>query len=480
LKKCPECGNNSPVHSGFCVACGTSLELAANTRRERFLFFLTPLFLSILGIAVCAEFSIKQPLESGLSLGGTFAFIYLGAGLAFWIFARLFGLPSAADSYWHAGMFTLIHLIACIFLTYNLEVLIFDINNPGMGILDYGKARFSVLIAIYLPTLLVGVLAISARAKSSCRVDLAPGRKFVLTQGFWLISAAAVLLGILIQLFLPGEVGRLIKARMYYEADAAELAIKTAEAGLAEREDFAPLHYLKGSAILDSAPGGYTPAQALYHLQRAVVLVPNNALYHYKISQAHEIEHNVDEAIQSASAAVSLQPGDSFLWLHLGEIYLKYRRLNDAIAAYRSALKLEPANATLLNNLAFTCLEANVDLPQALEMARRSVELLPDFVFNTDTLAWALYKNGRYTEALDVIGPIYADRPEMTPEVDFHYAMILHANKLLTEPVKALEKLLARPEVASDLPFQKQINEAKMKILLESVPENTKEVVQQK
>lgn len=467
MKRCSECGNNSPIHSGFCVVCGTALELAQNARRERYLFFLTPLFLCILGIAVGIELAFKNPLESGLSLGGIFAIVYLAAGMIFWSLARVLRLPSAPDSYWCAGMFTLFHLLACVFLSYNLEILVFGAGNSSMGIIEYNQSRLTLLAAIYLPTLFTGVLAVSARAKAGLNNELSPWQSRLFRNALWLIPLFAVLGGMLIMLTQPAEVRSLVKARMLYESDASELAIDIADNALKEKEDFAPLHYIKGSAILDSAPASFTPADALYHLQRAVLLEPTNSRYLYKASIAHDLEQNFEQAIEAASAAAGLQPKDAFMWQHLGELQLKYRNYKEAIAAYTEAVRLEPENATLLNNLAFTCLEVNQNLPQALEMARKSVELMPGFVFNSDTLAWALYKNRQFTEALEVIGPIYEDRSELTAEVDFHYAMILHANKLLAEPVKTLEKLLARPDVINNLSLQKQINEAKMQILFE-------------
>ncbi len=467
MKKCSECGNNSPIHSGYCVVCGTSLELAQNARRERFLFFMTPFFLCLLGIAAGIELGYKNPLESGLSIGGTFAIIYLAAGMFYWALARLFRLPSAPDSYWCAGIFTILHLLVCVFLSYNLEIHLFGTSEKSMGILEYNKSRLSLLAAIYLPTLFTGFLAVAARARVNLRPETPGQRAFLFRNAVWIIPGFVFITSMILLSAQPEETRSLIKARMLYESDAADLAIKIASHALEKKEDFAPLHYVKGSAIIDSAPASFTPAQALYHLQRAAILEPGNARYLYKVSVAQDIEQNREMAIEAASAAVSLQPADSFLWQHLGELQLKYRNYADAISAYRQALKLEPENATLLNNLAFTCLEVNQDLPQALAMARKSVELMPGFVFNTDTLAWALYKNGHFTEALEVISPIYADRSELSGEVDFHYAMILHANKLLADPVKTLEKMLAKPDVINNMPLQKQINEAKMKILFE-------------
>lgn len=463
------------------MVCGTSLDFPANSKRERFLFFFTPLFLVILGIAIGIEMEVKDPVAQGLNLGGTFSFIYLGAGLLYWVLVRLLRLPTEPASCWYAGMFTLIHLLVCVFLSYNLEILIFGISARKMGILDYNQSRLSLLAAIYLPTLFTGILAVAARARFLMTADekVKGFKAFILKNGLFLIPLLTFLSALLFMSLQPSETRSAVLTKMVYEAEAADLAIKMAEKALAAKEDFAPLHFLKGSAIIDAAPASYTPAQALYHLQRADALEPDNPHYLYKISVAHDLEHNYEQAVDAASRAVSLQPGDSFLWQHLGGLNLKYRNFPEAVNAYRGALKIDPENPGVLNNLAFTCLDLNVDLPQALEMARKSVELLPGFIFNTDTLAWAYYKNGMFAEALETISPIYSDRNEVSAEVDFHYAMILHANGLLAEPVAALEKLMARPDAVADQSLQKQLAEAKMKILFEKNNSKKGEAVDQ-
>ena len=61
------------------------------------------------------------------------------------------------------------------------------------------------------------------------------------------------------------------------------------------------------------------------------------------------------------------------------------------------------ANASTLNALAWSCATANLYLQEALEAARRAVELEPEDSGILDTLAEVLFRLDRKTEALDVI-----------------------------------------------------------------------------
>ena len=74
-----------------------------------------------------------------------------------------------------------------------------------------------------------------------------------------------------------------------------------------------------------------------------------------------------------------------------------------AFAAYEQSLKRLPDNSAVLNNYAYYLAEADENLPRALELSTRLMELAPMEPNFMDTHAWALYKNGKYPEALDFI-----------------------------------------------------------------------------
>lgn len=467
MKKCAECGKNSPIHSGYCVICGAKLDMAQNTRRERYLFFLTPFFLILAGVAFSLEMGLSNPIESGLSLGGTISTVFLFAGGLFWVLKTVFRLPAGPESYWQAGVFTIVQLLVTIFLTSCIEVVVYGPVAQGVGPSDYNKTRISLLAIVFLPIWFAGYLGIAAKArlKISGSDNISKSKRFIFSHILFILPLATILLSLVLLIFQPDETRQYVKAQIAYDAGGTETAISIARDALKHKEDFAPLHYVLGSALLDSSPASYTPQQALSHLKRACELQPDNPIYLFKTSIAHDFANNRQQAVKCASQAASLQQNDAFLWQHLGELNLSYQNFKKAIPAYEKALELEPENPIVLNNLAYALLESDAEPARALEMAKESVKLLPGFIFNRDTLAWAYYKNGSYAQALEVIGVLYENNKELSPEVDFHYAMILHANQLLSEPVKSLEKILARPSVATNNLLASQIRKAKDKII---------------
>jgi tetratricopeptide (TPR) repeat protein len=74
--------------------------------------------------------------------------------------------------------------------------------------------------------------------------------------------------------------------------------------------------------------------------------------------------------------------------------------LNDALGVYEALLVKMPNNSEILNNVAYILADNNKDLDKAIEYAKRACEMRPDEPGYLDTYAVALYKKGKYSEAL--------------------------------------------------------------------------------
>ena len=86
--------------------------------------------------------------------------------------------------------------------------------------------------------------------------------------------------------------------------------------------------------------------------------------------------------MQFSYASLLLQLGDS----------------SGARPALERCLAVEPEHTAALNNLIRIDLSGGLDLPRALELSRRLVELQPT-ALNYDLLAWAYYVNGQTKRA---------------------------------------------------------------------------------
>ncbi len=70
-----------------------------------------------------------------------------------------------------------------------------------------------------------------------------------------------------------------------------------------------------------------------------------------------------------------------------------------AEADFQQALKLSPDEAYVLNYLAYSWLEQNRNLDEALAMLKKAADLNPDDGYILDSLGWAYYRLGQFAEA---------------------------------------------------------------------------------
>ncbi len=108
-----------------------------------------------------------------------------------------------------------------------------------------------------------------------------------------------------------------------------------------------------------------------------------------------------DEGVVAALDAHAL---DGRLWLGLAERARERKLPAAASACYRRAMRSDPENPLVLNNFAWTSLQARtVDLADILAAARKAVALAPDHPSILHTYGTALLKAGRDTDCVALL-----------------------------------------------------------------------------
>ena len=100
---------------------------------------------------------------------------------------------------------------------------------------------------------------------------------------------------------------------------------------------------------------------------------------------------------------LSALAGCHMLWfLHYARGISNERLKNwgEAEADFRKALELNPGQPQVLNYLGYSLVEQHEKLDEALSMIEQAVAAQPQSGYIIDSLGWALYKLGRYEEAV--------------------------------------------------------------------------------
>ena len=144
-------------------------------------------------------------------------------------------------------------------------------------------------------------------------------------------------------------------------------------------------------------------AKALEVLEAIAALKPA-VVTREALGRARLIRENYAEALPIYDALVeSLTPeqlASDPTPLYLRAVALEREdRFTEAVRDFRRVLEIDPDNAEALNYLGYTWVDRGENLREAFDMIEKAVELEPDSGAITDSLGWAHYKLGNYTEA---------------------------------------------------------------------------------
>lgn len=216
--------------------------------------------------------------------------------------------------------------------------------------------------------------------------------------------------------------------------DLAE-AIAAGRASSAPPESLAWAQWQLGSDRF--AAGDLSGAETRY--REALLSYPGYYRAAAGLAQVRAAQGRFAEAIEWYRKALDVVPMPEYA-AALGDVYVRIGRIDEARKQYALVEyigRLTALNRVLYNReLVHFYADHDLNLPQALELARRELEARQD-IYAYDGLAWALYKSGKAREA---VSPMTEALRLGTRDarLHFHAGMIFHA---VGEPARAREHL---------------------------------------
>jgi tetratricopeptide (TPR) repeat protein len=133
-------------------------------------------------------------------------------------------------------------------------------------------------------------------------------------------------------------------------------------------------------------------------------------------------------AIEAYSQAIeNSENGDDNLWALYyarGTAFERAQLWSSAEADLKKSLQLSPDQPYVLNYLAYSWVDRNINLQDAKKMLIRAVELAPQDAFIIDSLGWLHYKMGSYDDAENLLQLAVEIRP-YDPQLIDHYGDVL-------------------------------------------------------
>lgn len=216
-------------------------------------------------------------------------------------------------------------------------------------------------------------------------------------------------------------------------------------------------------------------AQAYERVAQQVALNPHDSRFHNLLGRVLSESRRFSEAEAAFKKAKSLDGMQLANYIHLGELYIRQGKAEQAIkefeanltksaerlqslmilglfheqrkdyagamARYEEALRIDPKFGPAANNLAWIIAEHLGDTERALSYADTARQALPHDPYVADTLGWIYYRKQMYAKSVSLLKEA-ADHVPMQPRSLYHYGIAQFANKQRDQARKALNKFL--------------------------------------
>jgi tetratricopeptide (TPR) repeat protein len=196
-------------------------------------------------------------------------------------------------------------------------------------------------------------------------------------------------------------------------------------------------HYLRAAAF--SSKQDLNDCEQ--ELEKALAVDKSNveaieALAHVELARG-----SVDQAVAVYEKAVEDNPKNDQLYVSLGSLLESRGNVEAAEQSYKKALQLRPENADAANNLAYLLLKTGENFDRALTLAQQARRAMPNSPNAADTLGWAYFKRGMYSQAEQLFQEAASKVPD-NPTYQYHLGMAYQSEKHVSEARLHLERVL--------------------------------------
>ena len=126
----------------------------------------------------------------------------------------------------------------------------------------------------------------------------------------------------------------------------------------------------------------------------------------------HHEKGEYDQALQAFREAIRLKPDDAMAWNNLGATYVKLQQYDQALQACREAIRLKPDYAWAWYNLGYTYDDLQ-QYDQAIQAYREAIRLKPDHVEAWSNLGVTYDKLQQYDQAIQA----YREATRLKPDL---------------------------------------------------------------
>lgn len=136
------------------------------------------------------------------------------------------------------------------------------------------------------------------------------------------------------------------------------------------------------------------------------------------------------KAMELIKEALQTDGENENLLFGLGVVQYDLGKIDESISTMESLIERNPAHTDALNFLAYTLAERGNNLSRAGELVEKALKIRPDDGFYLDTRGWIYYQEGKYKDAVEVLGRAVAATGDDPTILEHHGDALVKTNSL--------------------------------------------------
>lgn len=168
---------------------------------------------------------------------------------------------------------------------------------------------------------------------------------------------------------------------------------------------------------------------------------PDDYRYPFFIAISYSNLNQYDSSLHNLYKCLKLNDTSLSVWSQIGIVYDQLGMIDSSDYAYQKALEINPYDALVNNNYAYSLSVRGIELEKALSMIKISLNAEPNNPSYLDTYGWIMFKLNNLEEALKYIDKAISLK-NTNAEVWEHRGDILKSMGKIEEAIKSWEKVL--------------------------------------
>jgi tetratricopeptide (TPR) repeat protein len=180
---------------------------------------------------------------------------------------------------------------------------------------------------------------------------------------------------------------------------------------------------------------------AIAGFEKLISADPKSVKLRERLAEVYDLKGDHANEVATYRQACELAPNDPTPALSLADALARAGRIDQARAQFQQVVKTYPLNAPALNNAAFFLADSGGDLDEALRLAERALQRIPNQPVFSDTVGYIYLKKGLNDSAVQT----FSNLARKYPFAIFHYhlGLALYAKGDKTTARKELRSALS-------------------------------------